>query len=132
MKKFKWLLGMLVLALMPMLQSCDDDDGYSIGDFSWDWATVRTTGGGGYYSRKTSPPRHSESIQSPPQAASHSGAVPSPFRSSGCVPVSFSVLPPDRLLTYSIVNIIAAIWLLGKRYFRKKTCNFLNIIVSYK
>ena len=35
MKKFKWLLGMLVLALMPMLQSCDDDDGYSIGDFSW-------------------------------------------------------------------------------------------------
>ena len=29
MKKFKWLLGMLVLALMPMLQSCDDDDGYS-------------------------------------------------------------------------------------------------------
>ena len=23
MKKFKWLLGMLVLALMPMLQSCD-------------------------------------------------------------------------------------------------------------
>ncbi len=37
MKKFKWLLGMLVLALMPMLQSCDDDDGYSIGDFSWDW-----------------------------------------------------------------------------------------------
>ena len=31
-----------------MLQSCDDD-GYSIGDFSWDWATVRATGGGGYY-----------------------------------------------------------------------------------
>ncbi len=49
MKKFKWLLGMLVLALVPMLQSCDDDDGYSIGDFSWDWATVRATGGGNYY-----------------------------------------------------------------------------------
>ena len=48
MKKFKWLLGMLLLALVPMLQSCDDD-GYSIGDFSWDWATVRATGGGGYY-----------------------------------------------------------------------------------
>ena len=48
MKKMKWILGMLVLSLMPMLQSCDDD-GYSIGDFSWDWATVRTTGGGGYY-----------------------------------------------------------------------------------
>ena len=39
---------MLLLALVPMLQSCDDD-GYSIGDFSWDWATVRATGGGGYY-----------------------------------------------------------------------------------
>lgn len=50
MKKFKWLLGMLVLALItPMVQSCDDGDGYSIGDFSWDWATVRTTGGGVYY-----------------------------------------------------------------------------------
>lgn len=47
-EKIKWLLGMLLLALVPMLQSCDDD-GYSIGDFSWDWATVRATGGGGYY-----------------------------------------------------------------------------------
>ena len=35
MKKFKWLLGILLLALVPMLQSCDDDDDYySIGDFS--------------------------------------------------------------------------------------------------
>lgn len=49
MKKNKWLLGILLLALVPMLQSCDDNDGYSIGDFSWDWATVRTTGGGSYY-----------------------------------------------------------------------------------
>lgn len=49
MEKFKWLLGVLLLALMPVLQSCNDDDGYSVGDFSWDWATVRTTGGGGYY-----------------------------------------------------------------------------------
>ena len=48
MKKFKWLLAMLAVALIPLLQSCDDD-GYSIGDFSWDWATVRTTGGGVYY-----------------------------------------------------------------------------------
>lgn len=48
MNKMKWIFGMLLLALMPMLQSCDDD-GYSIGDFSWDWATVRTTGGGSYY-----------------------------------------------------------------------------------
>lgn len=49
MKRFNWILGMLLLALVPMLQSCDDDDGYSIGDLGWDWATVRTTGGGGYY-----------------------------------------------------------------------------------
>ena len=33
MKKFKWLLGILLLALVPILQSCDDDDDYySIGD----------------------------------------------------------------------------------------------------
>lgn len=48
MKRIKWLLGVLMWTLVPMLQSCDDD-GYSIGDFSWDWATVRTTGGGSYY-----------------------------------------------------------------------------------
>lgn len=49
MKKWTWILGMLLVAMMPLLQSCDDDEGYSIGDFSWDWATVRTTGGGAYY-----------------------------------------------------------------------------------
>lgn len=49
MKNFNWLLGILFLALVPVLQSCNDDDGYSIGDFAWDWATVRATGGGGYY-----------------------------------------------------------------------------------
>lgn len=49
MKKFKCFLSLLALvSLIPVMQSCDDD-GYSIGDFSWDWATVRTTGGGGYY-----------------------------------------------------------------------------------
>ena len=35
MKKFNWLLVMLLLALVPVLQSCDDD-GYSIGDIGWD------------------------------------------------------------------------------------------------
>lgn len=50
MKKLNWLFMLLLLGLMPALQSCDnDDDGYSIGDIGWDWATVRTTGGGGYY-----------------------------------------------------------------------------------
>ena len=33
------------LAVMPALQSCDDNDGYSIGDFTPPlWATVRVTG----------------------------------------------------------------------------------------
>ncbi|MDR0939278.1 MAG: NigD-like protein [Mediterranea sp.] len=49
MGKFKLILGVCVLAAVSALQSCNDDDGYSIGDFSWDWATVRTTGSGGYY-----------------------------------------------------------------------------------
>ena len=31
MKKFNWLLVMLLLALVPALQSCDDD-WFSIGD----------------------------------------------------------------------------------------------------
>ena len=39
---------MFLLALVPALQSCDDD-GFSIGDIGWVWATVRATGGGGYY-----------------------------------------------------------------------------------
>ena len=35
----------MCLAVLPFLQSCDDSDGYSIGDFSYpNWATVRVTG----------------------------------------------------------------------------------------
>ncbi|MDD3037093.1 NigD-like protein [Bacteroides sp.] len=50
MKKLNWILSLLLLALVPVLQSCDDnDDYYSIEDFSWDWATVHATGGGSYY-----------------------------------------------------------------------------------
>lgn len=50
MRKFNSILGLLLLALVFVLQSCDDnDDYYSIGDFSWDWATVHATGGGSYY-----------------------------------------------------------------------------------
>ena len=37
------------LAVMPALQSCDDNDGYSIGDFTPPlWATVRVTGNAFY------------------------------------------------------------------------------------
>lgn len=39
----------MCLALSPVLQSCDDDDSYSIGDFTPPlWATVRV-GGGAFY-----------------------------------------------------------------------------------
>ena len=36
------------------------------------------------------------------------------------------------VMLLAAVIVLILIWLLGKRYFRKKTCNFLNIIVSYK
>ena len=50
MKKIHGLLLSLCRALMPTLQSCDDDDeGYSVGDFTPPlWATVRTTGNAFY------------------------------------------------------------------------------------
>lgn len=39
----------ICLAVMPVLQSCSDDDGYSIGDFTPPlWATVRVTGNAFY------------------------------------------------------------------------------------
>jgi len=45
MKKLHWLFLMICLAVLPALQSCDDVDGYSIGDFSYpNWATVRVKG----------------------------------------------------------------------------------------
>ncbi len=38
-----------MLAVMPALQSCDDNDGYSLGDFTPPlWATVRVTGNAFY------------------------------------------------------------------------------------
>lgn len=49
MKKSSLFLFAMLFALLPVLQSCSDDDGYSIGDIGRDWATVRTTGGGGYF-----------------------------------------------------------------------------------
>ena len=43
------LLWMAMLTLMlPALQSCDDNDGYSLGDIAVDWATVRVVGGDTY------------------------------------------------------------------------------------
>lgn len=50
MKKLHWLFMAICLAVMPVLQSCDDnDDGYSIGDFTPPlWATVRVKGSAFY------------------------------------------------------------------------------------
>lgn len=50
MKRLHWVIAMLCMALtFPTLQSCDDDEGYSIGDFTpWLWATVRNNGGAYY------------------------------------------------------------------------------------
>ena len=45
MRKLHWLFMAICLAVMPALQSCDDNDGYSLGDFTPPlWATVRVTG----------------------------------------------------------------------------------------
>ena len=49
MRKLLWLFMAVCLAVMPVLQSCDDNDGYSIGDFTPPlWATVRVTGNAFY------------------------------------------------------------------------------------
>lgn len=48
MKKLNWFLLAVLLAVIPALQSCDND-GYSIGDMGRDWATVRVLSGGTYY-----------------------------------------------------------------------------------
>ena len=49
MKKLNWLVLAMLLTVVPALQSCDDSDGFSIGDIGRDWATVRVIGGGTYY-----------------------------------------------------------------------------------
>lgn len=49
MKKLNWILFVLLLAVIPALQSCDESDGYSIGDMGRDWATVRVLNGNVYY-----------------------------------------------------------------------------------
>lgn len=48
-EKLHWLFMAICLAVMPALQSCDDNDGYSLGDFTPPlWATVRVTGNAFY------------------------------------------------------------------------------------
>lgn len=44
-----FLTVVMMTALLPALQSCDDNEGYSLGDFTPPlWATVRTDGGAFY------------------------------------------------------------------------------------
>ena len=38
----------MLTLMLPALQSCDDNDGYSLGDIAVDWATVRVVGGDTY------------------------------------------------------------------------------------
>lgn len=48
-EKLHWLFMAICLAVMPALQSCDDNDGYSLGNFTPPlWATVRVTGNAFY------------------------------------------------------------------------------------
>ena len=48
MKKIKLLWMAMLTLMLPALQSCDDNDGYSLGDIAVDWATVRVVGGDTY------------------------------------------------------------------------------------
>lgn len=48
MKKLNWFLLAMLLAVIPVLQSCESDE-YSIGDMGRDWATVRVISGDTYY-----------------------------------------------------------------------------------
>ena len=51
MKKISSIIGVLLLILIiPVLQSCDnDDDGYSLGNFQVQMATVKVINGANYY-----------------------------------------------------------------------------------
>ncbi len=49
MKKLHWLFMATCLLILSAFSSCDDSDGYSIGDFSYpSWSTVRVTGNAFY------------------------------------------------------------------------------------
>ena len=51
MRKLHWLFMAICLAVMPALQSCDDNDGYSFGVIftpAFCGATVRVTGNAFY------------------------------------------------------------------------------------
>lgn len=49
MKTLNLYLLALVMIVIPVLQSCDSDDGYSLGDFAEGMATVKVISGNTYY-----------------------------------------------------------------------------------
>lgn len=49
MKRLNWFLLSMLLLLIPVLQSCDESDGYSLGQLGGSWATVRVLSGNTYY-----------------------------------------------------------------------------------
>lgn len=49
MKRLNWFLLATMLLIIPVMQSCDDGEGYSLGQFGESWATVRALGGNAYY-----------------------------------------------------------------------------------
>ncbi len=48
MKGLKYYLSALLVGTCGMFQSCDSDDGFSIGDIGRDWVTVHVEGTGAY------------------------------------------------------------------------------------
>lgn len=49
MKRLNWILLAIMLLVIPVVQSCDDGDGYSLGQIGGSWATVRALGGNAYF-----------------------------------------------------------------------------------
>lgn len=49
MKRLSLILCAMLIAVLPVLQSCDDNDGYSLGNFTVRMATVRIVSGNTYY-----------------------------------------------------------------------------------
>lgn len=49
MKILNWFLLSMLFLLIPVLQSCDENDGYSLGQLGSSWATVRVLSGNTYY-----------------------------------------------------------------------------------
>lgn len=48
MKKFRLFGVTILLGLVALFQSCDDNDGYSIGDIGVDYVTIHVAGNGNY------------------------------------------------------------------------------------